>query len=414
MRRSAHLRIAIAAATVLLGAASSLARADPAAPDPTALLLFAPAIVSDNSITQADASDLGEAFREDLRRELTDQGFKVLDPKPEAPSAPGPEAIAAAARAEGAAWAALPRLGIDRSRLSYSARIYEAGEGALAAAAAFSTFAGIGALPLLERSARTAALRASAYRSAASGASPRELIPYRITLLSPDEGAAVSLSGGSTGDEDAYLGRIAGGRLLLPYLALEPGSQISIVVSQRGKRSAIVETLAGEGEQTVQAPPLQDSERQALSIETGPGRLLGLGLGYRYFLEPDWVFLFADGRAYAGYDFGAGSFPLFHAEAWEGAGAYLVLPPASPIRAGISAGCGLLFSFASISGDERFFDLALVPVKAFAEIKVSGPMSARLSIEAAYSLGLGSGIAEMGWMGGSLPLLFSVGMAWRL
>ena len=163
----------------------------------------------------------------------------MLDLKPEAPPAHGPEAIAEAARAEGAAWAACLRLGIDHSRLSYSVRVYEASEGALAAAAAFSTFAGIGALPLLERSARTAALKASVYRSAASGASPRNLIRYRITLLSPDEGAAVSLSGGSAGGEDVYLGRIAGGRLLLPYLALEPGSRISIVVSQAREKGEL-------------------------------------------------------------------------------------------------------------------------------------------------------------------------------
>jgi hypothetical protein len=410
--------LALARPSLLLGegetASTQDGQASSSEPKAPALLLLQADIASDDSITKAEALAFGEALRGDMRRALADEGFAIVDEKEGAPIQPMvPVEIGRAAMEAGAAWAALPRLSIEASRISYSAEVYEAGEDAsLAAAASFSTYAGVRALPLMEESVRGAAARAAACRDAllaSAGTALGRPIQYRITLVSGDEGATASID---DGEKARKLGTIENGRLVLPYLALQPGTRICILLSQTGKRSETIAAVLGEKAQTIEAPPLQRMVGQALSLDTGPGRLLGLGLGYRIFMRPDWLFLFADGRAYEGSDFGIGSLPVFHGELWEGAGAYLVLPPGSLIRVGICAGTGFIIS--TLTGGTKiwFTDMALSPLELFAECRVTGPISARLSVRSAYSLGLGSGAIERGWMGGLVPLLFSAGLAW--
>jgi hypothetical protein len=391
------------------------------------LLLLPSASEREDRASGAEAAAFGKALREAFALALASRGFVILGEKPD--SAPGDEAstptttdFAAAARAAGAAWAAIARFSIVGSRLSYSLAVYEAGEGALVSAQAFSTYAGLGALPLIAESARSAAVKAAEYRAAHpvaefAGSGPggrRRIVPYRVSIASSDEGAAVSLLGPLAGDR-VDLGRIEGGVFVLPYLALELGSKLEIEVSAPGRLSRTATASLGEEPIVLAVPPLGKIARQDLSVDTGPGRLLGLGIEYRLFTELDWAFISLGGRAFAGYDFLPRSSPILHSELWLGAGSYVALAPASPIRAGLCAGAGLLFSSSAAAGegDRAFTDFALVPIEVFAECRIAGPLSLRLAARAAYSLGLDSGRVARGWMGSPLPLLFSGGLGWR-
>lgn len=418
MRRRTRAGTAILswALALALAAAVPAFSAGPGLSSGARLRLFPVAIAAEGAAAD-DAAAFGEALREAFFLGLERAGFDILDEASPAAST-APLDLAIAARAVDASWAALARLSLDGSRLSYSVAVYEAGEGALVAAESFSTYAGLGALPLMQESARVAAAKAAARRDEAArgGAGPsRRPVQYRITLRSRDEGAEVSL-GDPKGGNARIIGKVEGGELLFPYIALEEGSRIAIGIAAPGKRSAVLEAALGSEALEISAPPLGRIVRQSLSVDTGPGRLFGLGLGYRYFIYPDWAFAFADARAFAGYSFLPGASPVYHAELWQGLGSYIASPPGALVRAGLACGAGLLFSSSAAlgEGDRVIVDLALLPIEAFIDCRLGGSLSARLSLRSAFSLGLDRGIAPRGWMGSRLPALASAGLAWRL
>jgi hypothetical protein len=382
-----------------------------AAPEAPTVSLLPASVEAVDAASQKDAAAFGAALRDALALALEREGFSVIQVGGSEPPAPASEA-----GASGDAWTATIRLGLARSRISYRVSVFEAREGALVAAEAFSTYAGLGALPLMAESARRAAAKAAGYRASIDPAErsggPR-IIPYRIAVVSRDEGATVGVRD-PVGGEAISAGIIEGGRLSLPYLPIEEGSRILIELSAAGKNPSTMSAVVGAEPMTLAAPRLSRIERQALSVETGPGRLIGLGLGYRLFLRPDWIFAFLDGRAFAGYDFLPRSFPVYHAELWLGLGSYVISRPGSPLRLGLCAGAGSLFSSSAAigEGDRAFVDLALIPLEGFAECRLVDSLSLRLSARSAFSLGLDSGLVARGWMGSPLPLLFSLGLSW--
>jgi hypothetical protein len=203
---------------------------------------------------------------------------------------------------------------------------------------------------------------------------------------------------------------------VLPYLPLRVGSPIALTLSAPGMSPARVEGRAGDEELVLAAPPLVKIARHAIYLDTGPGRLLGLGLGYRYFAKPDWAFAFVEARAFAGYDFSAGADPVFHSELWQGLGGYLVAPPSCPVRAGLCVGVGELFSSSTAVAEEDrvFVDIAIMPIGAFVECGIGRGSSIWAAARSAFSLGLDSGLLARGWVGGNPPILVSCGWQWKL
>ncbi|MGA2545057.1 MAG: hypothetical protein ABSF43_00795 [Rectinemataceae bacterium] len=384
------------------------------APDAAAVLLFPAVILGGNGPGGTEAATFSSALADALDRAFTELSFRVsrsseaLDQSEGLPAEASSRALAAGTR-----WAAVASVEVADKRIAYSFRIYDATEIALVASAGFSAYAGLTALPLMADSANAVASKTAAYRSSVSRGVGVP-IQYRITVTSPDEGASVSIgAAGAWGSRP--LGTIVGGALLLPYIPFEKGTKIVISLSEKGKAPIDIPIELGEEETHVAAPALRKLDKENLLLGTGPGRLLGLGITYRYYTRPEWDFLFVNERIFAGYDFGPNSIPLLHCETWEGLGWYLLFPPKSPFRLGAGVGWGFLASFSSsaspTSDNSVFWDVAIIPIEAFFEYRLKSGPTLWLSVRGAYSIN-SSGLLGRGWMGNGQPDL-SAGLLWR-
>ncbi len=359
------------------------------------------------------ASSYSAALRTSLARALKEAGFSVASGAAGfSPRASEGEEASALAIAAGSAWVACSVVSINGYRLSYRIAVYESESSGLVAADSFTAVAGLGALPLIDESASRVAAKASA---ALRGlAASRRVVGYRITLASPDEGATVSMDS-SVATAAFPLGSVEGGNLELPYYPFVAGDKITLTVSAPARRSQIVELTLGEEPPLVQVPALPLSARKAFYLDSGTGRLLGAGAGFRLYAEPDWWYLFVEDRLFAGVDFSPGSSPLLHDEFWSGLGWYLVRPPEKRLRFGLQVGMGILGSLAtgSLASRRAFLDYALRPVDLFAEWNLNSTNAIRLGLGASYSFGSGSaGLLGRGWIGNGRPAL-SLGWAWE-
>ncbi|MDA8424510.1 MAG: hypothetical protein M0Z80_00095 [Treponema sp.] len=325
-----------------------------------------------------------------------------------------PRDPAAEARNFNENWYARIFVAVRNDRLSYRIEVYSSWSGDLVAADSFSAYAGPTAFPLIDDSASRVAARLAAYVELPDDA-PRRPVSYRITVLSPDEGARVTL-----GPPDSKLSIVAGtvrdGKLVLPYYPFARGSTVRLYLSRQGRRTEILRVHLGEAAPIVAAPPLEAQSYQDLFVGTGSGRLLGIQVGYRRYIAPQWVFLFVDDHLFAGYDFLPGSSPFLHEELWTGVGSYLVLGPESPFRFGAEVGLGYLFSYSTVPEAQRrlYFDIALLPVYLFFEYSVTRNAALWMSISSAFSPGTeASGILGREWIGNGTPQL-GAGVVWRL
>ncbi|HUW41264.1 MAG TPA: hypothetical protein VMV90_09645 [Rectinemataceae bacterium] len=365
-------------------------------------------------ILEGDAGgrELAEPFAATLRSSFASaaeaRGFAVA-------ALPGsPRDPAAEARNFNEDWYGRIFAEVRNDRLSYRIEVFSSWSGDLVAADSFSAYAGPTAFPLIDDSAARVAERLAAYVAAPED-SPRRPVSYRITILSPDEGARITI-----GPPELRLsiraGEIKNGKLTLPYYPFARGSTVRLYLSQPGRRTEILRIHLGEAAPVVSAPPLEAQSYQDLIVGTGSGRLLGIQAGYRRYIVPQWIFLFADDHLFAGYDFLPGSSPFLHEELWTGVGSYLVLGPESRFRFGAQAGLGYLFSYSTVPEAQRrlYFDLALLPVYLFCEYSLSRKAALWMSLSSAFSLGTGSsGILGREWMGDGVPAL-GAGVVWRI
>jgi len=387
--------------------AGSPASTEPATISPSILLLL-PAIEQGR-----DAAPFAEALRQALGSELAASGFEVSEGLEALAGQNEPQEAARLAAAAGAGWVAVTAVATAADRMVYRAAVYDAGDGSLVAADAFSVYAGLSALSLIADSARNIAARAAAYRDASRRGSSRPIV-YRIAVTSPDEGASVYLGG--TGSKAAIpAGRIRDGKLLLPYFSIPEGTRIGIGVEAPGKLPARVEAMAGREPLVVELPALAAIPRRSLLAGTGTGRLLGAGLAYRDFFSREWSFFFLEDDVFALSDFRPGSAPLIRNDLWMGFGWYLYFPPESRFRAGFAAGLGLLSSLATgdMGSSRLFVDLALIPAELFAEWRLDGKSGIWISLRSSFSFGVSGGLYPYGWMMDGFPSLAG-GFQWRL
>ncbi|MBL8968858.1 MAG: hypothetical protein JNG85_17780, partial [Spirochaetaceae bacterium] len=230
MRPSARLRVA-AAAALFLGAGAWLAAQTPtpapkgaAASDERELdaarAVVAVAVPSAGS-GAAESLRFAEALAQSLAREAGATGLAAGRGDPIDYELAEPEAARGAARASGARWVFIARVSVESRRILWRAAAYDGRDGSLFGADAFSAYAGLSALPLLDASAKGVATQAAAARAAPERPVP---IDYRLAFSSRDEGALVSF--GLPGSEAFAAGAIAEGILEAPYLPFMPGERL--------------------------------------------------------------------------------------------------------------------------------------------------------------------------------------------
>ena len=382
--------------------------------DERTVLIFPVLVLRENSADGDETATFGTALMGALEKAFSDLSFHVVRTSVTlGQSEKVPVEASAHTLASGAKWAAVISLEIANKRIAYSLRVYNASETALVASSGFSSYAGITALPLFADSAKAVAAKTASFQDNPSNKT-KGPIQYRISIESPDEGAAVAIgTGGAWGSRD--VGIIESGSLVLPYIPFQKGTKIVVGLSKKDMVAIDVPIELGDEEQHIVIPALRKREKENLLVGTGPGRLLGLGVTYRIFTRPDWDFIFFNERIFAGYDFSPGSIPLMHMETWEGLGWYLLFPPKSPFRMGACLGGGILFSFSSASSSTSnnsvFADVAIIPIEGFMEYRFRSGPTLWLSVRGAFSIN-SSGLIGQGWMGSGQPDI-TAGLLWR-
>lgn len=354
--------------------------------------------VEDNSFLLALGSALeGEADRRGLAVARADFGG----------ARPEPEAAMEAAAASGARWVLIARASIEAGgRVSWRASVYDGQGGGLLGSDAFSAYAGLSALSLIEASARRAFEAAWIAREGEERPLP---IGWPLRFSSKAEGALVSLG------EELPLGRVLEGALVAPYLPILPGTRLALSQEKPGYWTRSDRLRVGSVDAPIALPPLYRKTRSALSLDYGLGRLLGLQASYRYYPLPDLLYLRASEALWAAYDFLPGSSPVYHGETRLGAAFSPFFSSSAPLRLSLGSGASGILTYVAQGNFEAplFLDLLIEPV--FFTIELHFPERA-FFIEGRfpYSLGAGSGLLPQGWshVGGGAPL-FSAGVLWK-
>jgi len=318
-----------------------------------------------------------------------------------------PQAALEAAAGTGARWVLVARSAIDAGgRVFWRASVYDGQGGGLLGSDAFSAYAGLSALGLIEASAKRAFEAAWIAKEGEERPLP---IGWPLRFASGAEGALVSLG------EELPLGAVTDGALSAPYLPILPGTRVAVTQEKPGYWARSDRLKVGSSDAPIALPPLYRKTRSALSLDYGLGRLLGLQASYRHYPLPDLLYLRASEALWAAYDFLPGSSPVYHGETRLGAAFSPFFSPKAPLRISIGSGVSGILTYVAQENfeDPLFFDFLIEPV--FFTIELHFPEHA-FFIEGRfpYSLGADSGLLPQGWahVGGGAPL-FSAGVLWK-
>jgi hypothetical protein len=158
-----------------------------------------------------------------------------------------------------------------------------------------------------------------------------------ITVLSEQEGMEIYLG------EGKYLATIEDGKAVLPFIPVKVGTELPIVKQKEGYYSEIQNMTLDKLEPEIELSPIKIQSRYGLEFGWDPTRFLGLDVGFRYYLDPDWIFLRGDNHFWVQTNF-RGSAPIFHDDIRATFGAYLFLGHESFFRIGIAAGIGCILT----------------------------------------------------------------------
>jgi hypothetical protein len=219
----------------------------------------------------------------------------------------------------------------------------------------------------------------------------------RLVFTSRDEGMEVLLSG------DLDIGQITNGRVSWPVSGLMPGTRIIVEKRKTGYHTdrQTVTLVTGKD---IPLAPLAPEHSKGAEIDATVGRLLGAGATLRAYGIPDWYYLYAGTYVWMQ---PPATFALrfaFHGECRFGLGGYVIFPPTSWFRFGISGGPGVIFSTLSTPGFPLFTDVYLDAVSLLLEVDLAR-MTFFLRQDFKYSFGVGTNLLGQGWLMNSGPVI---------
>jgi hypothetical protein len=414
-RRPSRPAIALAAACAL-ALSSAPAKAAPTGPYPVGAARLDQSravVVAVAEGTEPLAARFADALAAALEREAASAGIVASRASEGADAGSGssePERARAASAASGARWAMMASSRIEGTRILWRASIYDGGSGILVGADAFSAYAGLSALALIDASASSAvaAARRAISRQALSGEAEPKPIEWRLRFSSPDEGAVLSLG-------ERPLGTIELGAIEAPYFPFAPGSDIAVRIEKDGYWPRTQDVKAS-GNEPIGLKPLFRITRDAFGASWGTGRLLGLAGSYRRYLVPDRIYLRVENSLWAAYDFSRAARPALHDELRLGIGAYLLFDPLSHFRSSVGVGGSLIGTALTSAGAEPPLGLDGCVEPVFLTLEWHEPTWA-IAFEARYpySLGLAPGFLRKGWLslGEAGPQFYSIGILFK-
>jgi hypothetical protein len=348
----------------------------------------------------AIGGDLTELLSESLYTEFSDAGFEIVvgDPLPgiDETAAPGGVAplVVEAAREAGADFAALGFSGFPSGRVTVNVRVYDSRSGGMVSAAAGFGRSDLAVFNLTRRLFQD--LRPGLDRAVARGGDGNVVdvagdrpVSDALVLSSPDEGMHVSLG------ENLRVGRITEGTVRLPYLPFRPGDTVEVRKRKSGHYEEREEVLVRSGRTAIPLSPMEPETRFATTVSYTTGQLLGLGVGVRGYLRPDWTFLAAETYGYA-QSANPGATPVaYHQDFRLLVGRYLAFPRKSLFRIGAQTGVGTTFTFFSSPDAETYRDTYLELFALWLEVNFTD-VAFFLSSAARWSTGRDNGLLEPG------------------
>ncbi len=306
----------------------------------------------------------------------------------EADLALGPQALAVA-RAVEADVAATALYRLEERRIVVDIKFYDVKQERLIASVARAGRSGLAVYNLVSE----AVLEVSSALGRALEPVPPLLVPpdgsvKTITVTSPDEGAEILVAGQT-------VATVSEGRGSIPTVT--GGVDVTLESHKRGfhTRTQRVRLPGDAGE--VALRPLWAETRWAGEAFYTSGQSVGLGLGARYYLTPDKVFVSADNYFYVQSTFAGSDSAVFHDDLRFLVGWYLLLGPYSPVRLGVAAGVGGIVTIFSEGEEGGAFDAYVSPANLWIEWNTRR-WAVYWRIEGKYAGGAGSALLPRGWL----------------
>ena len=334
---------------------------------------------------------------------------------------PLPEDVVSRSEASGSRWIIVATCELAGERLVWRAAAWDGRSGGVVSADSYSSYPGLGALPLIEESANKVV---QAMVASMKTASREEPIAWPLTFTSTDEAAIVCIGPATEGKDGQpvlaegaiEVGAIHEGSVTATYLPYRRGQKALITVIKKGFWP-LTRVVDIKDDAPIVLPALMPRTTIAWGADYGLGRFLGANGFFRYYLLPDQAFVEADDAFWMAYDFLANSSPVLHDELRLGVSFDPFFLPRARFRMNLGVGISALFTLVTAEGyaDPFALDLAIEPVRMSFEWN-ERDWALIFTIRSLYSVGLDGGLLSRGWLslgGDGAPMYMYLGVMFK-
>jgi hypothetical protein len=217
----------------------------------------------------------------------------------------------------------------------------------------------------------------------------KKLFMESLTLTSSMEGMQLLLPG------QILLGEIKDG-LFTTNLPFALNTTLKIEKQKEGYHTGKQKITLKQESQETKIQPINRKNRYGLEVMTTTGQFLGLGLGFCYYLNPDYFFVSAEDYFFAQHTLHPEDQPVFHNDFRLLVGHYL-WGPNTRFRMMLSAGIGDVATFFTVPGLRPKNDIYLSLPNIQYEYNLSN-WSIYLRQEFKYALGVGPNLLGRKWL----------------
>lgn len=378
------------------------------------IMLFPLIEVGEAPDLAATGDDLTDILSGSLGTEFEDAGFDLVVgetiPGVDADTPPGGAVAPAidAARERDADLVGFGFAGFPEGRVAVNVRVYDVDSRGLVAAASGFGRTDLAVFNITRRVFRDLrpGLESAVARRRGTGVvdvAGDQPVADPLVLTSPDEGMQIFLG------SNVRVGRVSDGTVRLPYLPFEPGETLTVRKRKPGYYEETEEVLVREGGSEVELEPLQPETRFAATVSYTTGQLLGLGVGVRGYLRPDWSFVAAESYGYVQTANPGASSVAYHQDFRLLLGRYFVFPRTSTFRMGAHTGVGRAYTFFSSPDADTFRDTYIELFGLWIEFNLPD-VAFFISSAARWSTGADAGLLQRGMLdGGGTGAFLSLG-----
>lgn len=166
-----------------------------------------------------------------------------------------------------------------------------------------------------------------------------------VTVAASPDGTTISLPSGEV------VGSVEDGSLDFPFTPYPVGARLLLTKEREGFHPDEEAIELASPVNTFTLDPLWKLTRWAVDLHSTTGQIVGLGLGGRYYIDPDTWFVGVDGYYFSQLPVLDSLDPVAHVDLGARTGRYVLLGYRSPFRFGLGVGAGVILT--RIRGAER-------------------------------------------------------------